>query len=77
MSPIEELQLNARSVNCLKAESIHYVGDLVQKTDAELLRTPNLGKRSLTEIQEKLGERGLELGATLPEWPPAGLKTAA
>ena len=77
MSPIEELQLNARSVNCLKAESIHYVGDLVQKTDAELLRTPNLGKRSLTEIQEKLGERGLELGATLPEWPPDGLKTAA
>lgn len=77
MSPIEELQLNARSVNCLKAENIHFVGDLVQKTESELLRTPNLGKRSLTEIQEKLVERGLELGADLPEWPPAGLKTAA
>ena len=64
-------------MNCLKAENIHFVGDLVQKTDAELLRTPNLGKRSLTEIQEKLGERGLELGSELPEWPPAGLKTAA
>ena len=77
MSPIEELQLNARSVNCLKAEEIHFVGDLVQKTDAELLRTPNLGKRSLTEIREKLGERGLELGLELPGWPPAGLVAAA
>ena len=62
-----------RSANCLKAESIYYIGDLVQKTEVELLKTPNLGKKSLTEIKDVLGVRGLALGMKLENWPPPGL----
>ena len=63
-----------RSANCLKAENINYIGDLVQRTEVELLRTPNLGKKSLTEIKEVLQSHGLMLGMRLDGWPPAGLK---
>ena len=63
-----------RSANCLKAENIHYIGDLVQRTEVELLRTPNLGKKSLTEIKEVLESHGLTLGMRLENWPPAALK---
>ncbi|MGA8278823.1 MAG: DNA-directed RNA polymerase subunit alpha [Rhodanobacteraceae bacterium] len=71
--PIDDLELTVRSANCLKAESIYYIGDLVQKTEVELLKTPNLGKKSLTEIKDVLGQRGLTLGMKLESWPPPGL----
>jgi DNA-directed RNA polymerase subunit alpha len=71
--PIDDLELTVRSANCLKAESIYYIGDLVQKTEVELLKTPNLGKKSLTEIKDVLGAKGLALGMKLENWPPAGL----
>lgn len=74
--PIEDLELTVRSTNCLKAEDIHYVGDLVQRTEHELMRTPNLGKKSLTEISTVLGEQGLSLGMTVEGWPPADLVEA-
>ena len=74
LRPVDELELTVRSANCLKAENIHYIGDLVQKTEVELLRTPNLGKKSLTEIKEVLESHGLSLGVRLDNWPPAGLK---
>ena len=70
---IDDLELTVRSANCLKAESIQYIGDLIQRTEVELLKTPNLGKKSLTEIKEVLAERGLALGMQLENWPPAGL----
>ncbi|MEO5829605.1 MAG: DNA-directed RNA polymerase subunit alpha C-terminal domain-containing protein, partial [Rhodanobacter sp.] len=73
LRPIDDLELTVRSANCLKAESIYYIGDLVQKTEVELLKTPNLGKKSLTEIKDVLGGRGLALGMKLENWPPAGL----
>ncbi|HEX7340144.1 MAG TPA: DNA-directed RNA polymerase subunit alpha [Rhodanobacteraceae bacterium] len=73
LRPIDDLELTVRSANCLKAESIYYIGDLVQKTEVELLKTPNLGKKSLTEIKDVLGARGLTLGTKLDNWPPAGL----
>ncbi len=73
LRPIDDLELTVRSANCLKAESIHYVGDLVQRTEVELLKTPNLGKKSLTEIKEVLASHGLSLGMRLDEWPPASL----
>ncbi len=73
MRPIDDLELTVRSANCLKAENIYYVGDLVQRTEVELLKTPNLGKKSLTEIKEVLAQRGLALGMKLENWPPAGL----
>ena len=60
--------------NCLKAENIYYIGDLVQRTEVELLKTPNLGKKSLTEIKDVLASRGLSLGMRLENWPPASLK---
>ena len=63
-----------RSANCLKAESIYYIGDLIQRTEVELLKTPNLGKKSLTEIKDVLATRGLSLGMRLENWPPPGLK---
>lgn len=72
--PIDDLELTVRSANCLKAESIYYIGDLVQRTEVELLKTPNLGKKSLTEIKDVLGSRGLSLGMKLENWPPAGLQ---
>jgi DNA-directed RNA polymerase subunit alpha len=62
-----------RSANCLKAENINYIGDLVQRTEVELLRTPNLGKKSLTEIKEVLESHGLSLGMRVESWPPPGL----
>ncbi|WP_349256994.1 DNA-directed RNA polymerase subunit alpha [Salinisphaera sp.] len=76
LKPIEDLELTVRSTNCLKAEDIHYVGDLVQRTETELMRTPNLGKKSLTEISEVLSEHGLKLGMTVENWPPAELEKA-
>jgi DNA-directed RNA polymerase subunit alpha len=73
LRPVDDLELTVRSANCLKAESIYYVGDLIQRTEVELLKTPNLGKKSLTEIKEVLASRGLSLGMRLENWPPAGL----
>ena len=72
LRPIDDLELTVRSANCLKAESIYYIGDLVMKTEVELLKTPNLGKKSLTEIKDVLGARGLSLGMKLENWPPPG-----
>lgn len=74
LRPIDDLELTVRSANCLKAESIYYIGDLVQRTEVELLKTPNLGKKSLTEIKEVLAARGLSLGMKLENWPPAGIQ---
>ena len=74
LRPVDELELTVRSANCLKAEDINYIGDLVQRTEVELLRTPNLGKKSLTEIKEVLEIHGLALGMRLENWPPAGLQ---
>ncbi len=74
LKPIDDLELTVRSANCLKAEDIHYVGDLVQRTEVELLKTPNLGKKSLTEIKDVLANLGLTMGTKLEGWPPVGLK---
>jgi DNA-directed RNA polymerase subunit alpha len=74
LRPIDDLELTVRSANCLKAENIYYIGDLIQRTEVELLKTPNLGKKSLTEIKEVLAQRGLSLGMKLENWPPAGLQ---
>ena len=73
LRPVDDLELTVRSANCLKAESIYYIGDLIQRTEVELLKTPNLGKKSLTEIKEVLASRGLALGMRLENWPPPGL----
>ena len=73
LRPVDELELTVRSANCLKAESINYIGDLVIKTEVELLRTPNLGKKSLTEIKDVLAAHGLSLGERLENWPPPSL----
>ncbi len=74
LRPVDELELTVRSANCLKAESIYYIGDLVQRSEVELLKTPNLGKKSLTEIKDVLAQRGLSLGMQLENWPPAALR---
>ena len=74
LRPVDELELTVRSANCLKAENINYIGDLVQRTEVELLRTPNLGKKSLTEIKQVLETHGLILGMRLENWPPASLQ---
>jgi len=74
LRPVDDLELTVRSANCLKAESIYYIGDLIQRTEVELLKTPNLGKKSLTEIKDVLASHGLSLGMRLENWPPAGLK---
>ncbi len=71
--PVDDLELTVRSANCLKAENIYYIGDLIQRTEVELLKTPNLGKKSLTEIKDVLASRGLALGMRLENWPPANL----
>ena len=68
--PVDDLELTVRSANCLKAEAIHYIGDLVQRTEVELLRTPNLGKKSLSEIKDVLAQRNLSLGMRVEGWPP-------
>ena len=73
LRPIDDLELTVRSANCLKAENIYYIGDLIQRTETELLKTPNLGRKSLNEIKEVLASRGLSLGMKLENWPPAGL----
>jgi len=75
LRPVDDLELTVRSANCLKAENIYYIGDLIQRTEVELLKTPNLGKKSLTEIKDILASRGLSLGMRLENWPPASLKT--
>jgi DNA-directed RNA polymerase subunit alpha len=75
LRPIDDLELTVRSANCLKAESILYIGDLVQRTEVELLKTPNLGKKSLTEIKDVLAQHDLQLGMKLENWPPAALAT--
>ena len=73
LRPVDEIELTVRSANCLKAENIYYIGDLIQRTENELLKTPNLGRKSLNEIKEVLAARGLTLGMKLENWPPAGL----
>lgn len=72
--PVDDLELTVRSANCLKAEKIYYIGDLIQRSEVELLKTPNLGKKSLTEIKDVLGTHGLSLGMRLENWPPANLR---
>lgn len=74
LRPVDDLELTVRSANCLKAENVYYIGDLVQRTEVELLKTPNLGKKSLTEIKDVLASKGLSLGMRLENWPPASLK---
>ncbi len=74
LRPVDDLELTVRSANCLKAENIYYIGDLVQRTEVELLKTPNLGKKSLTEIKDVLASKGLSLGMRLESWPPASLR---
>ena len=71
---VDDLELTVRSANCLKAENIYFIGDLIQRTEVELLKTPNLGKKSLTEIKDILANRGLSLGTRLEHWPPAALR---
>lgn len=73
LRPVDDLELTVRSANCVKAENINFIGDLVQKTEGELLKTPNLGKKSLTEIKDILASRSLSLGMKLENWPPEGL----
>ena len=74
LRPVDDLELTVRSANCLKAENIYYIGDLIQRTETELLKTPNLGRKSLNEIKQVLASRGLTLGMKLENWPPAGLE---
>src|SRR3569623_1792517 len=74
LRPVDDLELTVRAANCLKAENIYYIGDLIQRTEVELLKTPNLGKKSLTEIKDVLASHGLSLGMRLENWPPAGLQ---
>jgi DNA-directed RNA polymerase subunit alpha len=74
LRPVDDLELTVRSANCLKAENIYYIGDLIQRSETELLKTPNLGRKSLNEIKEVLATRGLTLGMKLENWPPVGLE---
>jgi len=74
LRPVDDLELTVRSANCLKAENIYYIGDLIQRSETELLKTPNLGRKSLNEIKEVLASRGLTLGMKLESWPPVGLE---
>ncbi|MFN2381705.1 MAG: DNA-directed RNA polymerase subunit alpha [Guyparkeria sp.] len=74
LRPVDDLELTVRSANCLKAENIYYIGDLIQRSEMELLKTPNLGKKSLTEIKDVLAKQGLSLGQKLENWPPAELQ---
>jgi len=76
LRPVDDLELTVRSANCLKAENIYYIGDLIQRTENELLKTPNLGRKSLNEIKEVLASRGLSLGMELEDWPPTKLDGA-
>ena len=74
LRPVDDLELTVRSANCLKAENVYYIGDLIQRSENELLKTPNLGKKSLTEIKDILGTYGLSLGMKLDNWPPSNLQ---
>ncbi|MDA8329400.1 MAG: DNA-directed RNA polymerase subunit alpha [Betaproteobacteria bacterium] len=74
LRPVDDLELTVRSANCLKAENIYYIGDLIQRSENELLKTPNLGRKSLNEIKDVLASKGLSLGMKLANWPPAGLE---
>jgi DNA-directed RNA polymerase subunit alpha len=76
LRPVDDLELTVRSANCLKAENIFYIGDLIQRTENDLLKAPNLGRKSLNEIKDVLATRGLTLGMKLENWPPAGLENA-
>jgi DNA-directed RNA polymerase subunit alpha len=74
LRPVDDLELTVRSANCLKAENIYFIGDLIQRSESELLRTPNLGRKSLNEIKDVLATKGLSLGMRLENWPPVGLE---
>jgi len=76
LRPVDDLELTVRSANCLKAEAIFYIGDLIQRTEVELLKAPNLGKKSLTEIKDVLASKGMSLGIRLENWPPSSLITS-
>jgi DNA-directed RNA polymerase subunit alpha len=77
LKKVDELELSVRSANCLKNDNIVYIGDLVQKTEAEMLRTPNFGRKSLNEIKEVLASMGLHLGMEVPDWPPENIEELA
>ena len=74
---VEELELSVRSANCLKNDNIIYIGDLVLKSEGEMLRTPNFGRKSLNEIKEVLSQMGLHLGMDIPAWPPENIEELA
>ena len=76
LRPVDDLELTVRSANCLKAENIFYIGDLIQCSENELLKAPNLGRKSLNEIKDVLASKGLTLGMKLESWPPVGLEKA-
>ena len=77
LKKVDELELSVRCANCLKNDNIIYIGDLVQKTEAEMLRTPNFGRKSLNEIKEVLASMGLRLGMDIPGWPPENIEEMA
>jgi DNA-directed RNA polymerase subunit alpha len=77
LKKVDELELSVRSANCLKNDNIVYIGDLIQKTEAEMLRTPNFGRKSLNEIKEVLAQMGLHLGMDVPNWPPENIDDLA
>mgnify|MGYP005668991207 FL=1 len=77
MKKVEELELSVRSANCLKNDNIVYIGDLILKTESEMLRTPNFGRKSLNEIKEVLTSMGLHLGMDVSEWPPENIEELA
>ena len=77
LKKVDELELSVRSANCLKNDNIVYIGDLIQKTEAEMLRTPNFGRKSLNEIKEVLASMGLHLGMEVPNWPPENIEDLA
>jgi DNA-directed RNA polymerase subunit alpha len=74
LRPVDDLELTVRSANCLKAESIYYIGDLIQRNESDLLKAPNLGRKSLNEIKDILSTKGLSLGMKVENWPPAGVE---
>ena len=77
LKKVDELELSVRSANCLKNDNIVYIGDLIQKSEAEMLRTPNFGRKSLNEIKEVLSEMSLHLGMEVPTWPPENIEELA
>ena len=77
LKKVEELELSVRSANCLKNDNIIYIGDLVQKSESEMLRTPNFGRKSLNEIKEVLQQMDLNLGISVPDWPPENIEEIA